>query len=45
LAKPFRPAHGPPFKWLYSSSSTAKFQSAISVSTLEHRYLLRHTFL
>jgi hypothetical protein len=42
LAKPFRPAHGPPFKWLYSSSSTAKFQSAISASTLDRSCLLRH---
>ena len=43
LAKPFRPAHGPPFNWLYSSSSTAKFQScaAMSASTLEYRCLLR----
>jgi len=43
FAKPFRPAHGPPFRWLYSSSSTAKFQSGavISTSTLESRCLLR----
>ena len=43
LAKPFRPAHGPPFNWLYSSSSTAKFQScaAMSASTLEYRCLSR----
>ena len=46
LAKPFRPAHGPPFKWLYSSSSTAKFQScAISASTLECRSLSPETIL
>lgn len=45
LAKPFNPAHGPPFKWLYSSSSTAKFQSAMSVSTLKCRCLLRQLLL
>ena len=42
LAKPFRPAHGPPFNWLYSSSSTAKFQSCAAMleRTLECRCLL-----
>ena len=41
LAKPFKPAQGPPFNWLYSSSSTAKFQScaAMVASTLEWRCL------
>ena len=35
LAKPFNPAHGPPFRWLYSSSSTAKFQSCAAMPS-EH---------
>lgn len=40
FAKPSRPAHGPPFRWLYSSSSTAKFQSGAVISTKHSRVSL-----
>jgi hypothetical protein len=45
LAKPFRPAHGPPFRLLYSSSSTAKFQSCSAIWSEHSRVSLPGTRL